>query len=350
MQCELDVSQYPTQVNASIHPYPSGWFCVALSRDLRPGQVRPLRYFGRDLVLYRGDGGAAHVLDAYCPHLGAHLGYGGRVHADCIECPFHGWRFDGAGQCASIPYSKKIPRNARLLAWPVSEINGLIMVYYDEQGHAPTWQMPHFPEHDSAEWQPFAGSDRVIDVHPQEMMENIFDLAHFTVIHQFRPTTDTTSTFESDGARLTYSKRHAVRVLPGRLAARLNCSHMQVTLESTFYGLGCLVARTVNVNPRIKLRSTTVQLATPIDSKSVALHQLTASNNLTAIPLLNKAVHAFSVWTAGRTIAEDYAIWENKIHRSRPVLCEGDGPIMKYRRWARQFYQVASTAPDAVVQ
>ena len=49
------------------------------------------------------------IVDAYCPHLGANLGVGGHVRGNCIECPFHGWRFDGeTGQCVSIPYTDKV--------------------------------------------------------------------------------------------------------------------------------------------------------------------------------------------------------------------------------------------------
>lgn len=70
---------------------------------------RPLRCLaGLDLVAFRTEDGVAHVFDAYCPHLGAHLGVMGRVVGDCIECPFHGWRFSGKdGACTHVPYAKK---------------------------------------------------------------------------------------------------------------------------------------------------------------------------------------------------------------------------------------------------
>ena len=58
-------------------PYPRGWFAVASSDELQPGEVRPIHYFGEELVLFRSRMGTAHVFDAYCPHLGAHLGHGG---------------------------------------------------------------------------------------------------------------------------------------------------------------------------------------------------------------------------------------------------------------------------------
>src|SRR5689334_821676 len=92
-------------------PIPNSWFHMVWSHELRPGEVKRLRYFGRELVCFRGQDGAPHVLDAYCPHLGAHLGVGGCVKENTVVCPFHGWRFDGDGLCVDVPYAKKhVPR------------------------------------------------------------------------------------------------------------------------------------------------------------------------------------------------------------------------------------------------
>jgi nitrite reductase/ring-hydroxylating ferredoxin subunit len=71
-------------------PVPNGWFVVAEARDLEPGEMRTFKVFGEDLVLFRGDEGAPHMVDAFCAHLGAHMAVGGRVDAGCIRCPFHG--------------------------------------------------------------------------------------------------------------------------------------------------------------------------------------------------------------------------------------------------------------------
>ena len=53
--------------------------------------------------------GIVRIVDAYCPHLGANMAAGGKVvRSDCLECPFHGWKFDGeTGKLVDIPYSKK---------------------------------------------------------------------------------------------------------------------------------------------------------------------------------------------------------------------------------------------------
>ena len=65
--------------------YPNGWFRMAYSAELAVGEVAPLHFLGRDLVLFRDEEGEAHVLDAFCPHLGAHLGIGGRVEGRALQ-------------------------------------------------------------------------------------------------------------------------------------------------------------------------------------------------------------------------------------------------------------------------
>lgn len=83
---------------------------------------------GKNLAVFRGESGEVHVFDAYCPHMGANLGVGGTVlPGDCLQCPFHGWIFDGkTGRCVKIPYSNgKIPESAKVKKWISKEINGL---------------------------------------------------------------------------------------------------------------------------------------------------------------------------------------------------------------------------------
>src|SRR5207302_1055446 len=77
------------------------WYVVARSRELgrRPLERRAL---GERLALFRDEHGVARVVSARCPHRGANLA-AGRVVGGCLECPYHGWRFDGDGHCAAIP-------------------------------------------------------------------------------------------------------------------------------------------------------------------------------------------------------------------------------------------------------
>ena len=84
----------------TLPPYPNGWFAVGHSDQLARGQARSVHYLGRQMVVWRGEDGGVRAADAYCPHLGANLGRGGKVEGNTIRCPFHGWRFEGeTGRC-----------------------------------------------------------------------------------------------------------------------------------------------------------------------------------------------------------------------------------------------------------
>ena len=93
------------EINQKDYPpfYPNGWLPVLESSVLKKSQILPIFAFGNDLVAFRSTAGKVTVLDAYCPHLGAHLGYGGRVINDTVNCPFHGWVFNQSGDCVHIP-------------------------------------------------------------------------------------------------------------------------------------------------------------------------------------------------------------------------------------------------------
>lgn len=79
---------------------PSTWQAVAECRSVRSKPVR-IVVDGEPLVLFR-TGDSLHCLIDRCPHRFAPLS-GGRVIDGQIECPYHGWRFDGSGRCKLMP-------------------------------------------------------------------------------------------------------------------------------------------------------------------------------------------------------------------------------------------------------
>ena len=139
-------------------PIPNGWFAVAWSKDLEVGGVKRIRYFNEELALFRTRSGEPKVLDAYCPHLGAHLAEGGRVMGETIRCPFHGWQFDGTGRCMHIPYCDRIPPKALVRSWPVVERDCMIFVWHHAEGQPPSWDVPQMTEAPPPEGGGFAGA------------------------------------------------------------------------------------------------------------------------------------------------------------------------------------------------
>lgn len=313
-------------------PFPAGWYRVGYTAELLPGGVVPLRCFGRDLVLFRTMEGGAYVLDAHCPHLGAHLGVGGTVVGDTIRCPFHGWQFDGRGQCRRIPYSRDNP-SARVQAWEVEEVNGVIFVYYDELGGRASWHVPQHPELHSSDWTPLKviGSWRV-HTHVQELNENGVDLAHYTVVHGTAFEGTDNDSVSADGPFLTFrmTPRYRRNALSSVFPSR------DGSLEIRYFGLGTAFAR-VHVKTLVNVDFTVMTLLTPVDEEYVDIHMVMSLRKLStglATHLLFKRLSRESV----AALADDIPILEHKVYRSAPLYCKGDGQIARFRRWAMQFY------------
>ena len=108
-------------------PYPDGWYRVAASRDIRPGEVRQVQCVGERIPLFRNttDGRVAAV-DAFCPHQGANLA-DGVVKGDRLQCPFHGWQLDGHGRIHSHPHAAAQPLARR--HWEAIDYYGMVMMY-----------------------------------------------------------------------------------------------------------------------------------------------------------------------------------------------------------------------------
>lgn len=84
-----------------IHPE-RYWWPLATLEELDTGKPLARRLHGVPLVLFRDADGAPAVLPDRCPHRHAPLS-AGRVCDGELACPYHGWRFDGAGRCTQVP-------------------------------------------------------------------------------------------------------------------------------------------------------------------------------------------------------------------------------------------------------
>ena len=302
-------------------PIPNGWYAVAWSEELAPGDVKSAHYFDKELVLFRTESGKACVFDAYCPHLGAHLGVGGKVEGESIRCPFHAWRYDTGGTCVEIPYAKRIPAKARTKAWDVVERNGMVMAWHHRDNKPPFFEAPSLSEFSDPEWAIAEHWDLNVNVHVQEMAENNCDPAHFIYIHGSEeiPTSD----LSYDGLTMKMSSTYARDTVIGSFDAEL---------ERIAWGLGLASVRIKGIpGAGLLMFSST----TPIDNAhSHSRWAFAVTKNLEGTV---GAEFVESLKAEGGVMA-DVPIWENKIHRPDPLLCDGDRFIGEFRRWAKNFY------------
>ena len=146
--------------------YPNGWFHVLASNELAMGEVKYVSILGEDLVVFRGTDGIAYIVNAYCPHLGANLGIGGQVVGDCLQCPFHGWKFRGSdGKCTDIPYSENIPNFTQTKAWNCWETNHTIYIWYHAEGSEPSWYPDEIEEIQNGTWTYRGFTQHTINAH-----------------------------------------------------------------------------------------------------------------------------------------------------------------------------------------
>lgn len=306
--------------------FPEGWFQVAYSQEITPDEVHSLHYFGEQLICYRDESGAPHVLGAYCPHQGADIGVGGTVEGDCVKCPFHGWLFNAKGVNTEIPYAKSVNRTARLRAWPTRERAGCVFVWHSADAAPPAWELPEIPEFTDPdfEWQAPAEARWRIRTHVQEIYENTVDVAHFATVHKV-PNFGSIDVTE-EGPMFRAVAEVSFVTPRGPVAG---------AVDSELWGLGLDIVRHRGLG-----KSCTLFTATPIDGEYVDARYtfLVQRDRETGAPtrlglgMMRDFLHQ---------ITQDIPIWEHKLYRAKPQLAPGENAVLAYRTWAQHAYPAA---------
>lgn len=187
--------------------YINFWYAAARSGELTDQPLK-VRMLGQDFVLFRDAAGAAACLSDTCAHRGASLG-NGKVKDGCVQCPYHGWRFDREGRCTKIPSlgsNARVPARARVDSYPVIERYGLIFAFL---GDLPEEERPpilEIPEWGQEGWRTM---DYTFDwqVHFQRSVENSLDAPHVDFVHDFGGMSN--STFKLEPERSVVEERGA---------------------------------------------------------------------------------------------------------------------------------------------
>jgi len=122
------------------------WHPVERSELLPAGRALPIRVMSENFTLYRGEDGVAHVVAFRCPHRGTQLSVG-FVEEGSIRCLYHGWKFDGTGQCVEQPAeASEFASKVRIASYPTREHVGLIFAYFGAGEPPPFPHIPGFPD------------------------------------------------------------------------------------------------------------------------------------------------------------------------------------------------------------
>ena len=320
-------------------PYPDGWYRVAASREIKPGEVKHVECVGEQIALFRSKtNGRIAAVDAFCPHLGANLGHG-QVKGDQLQCPFHGWRLDGNGRVCHPLHAEDRPLVHR--HWEAVDYYGMVMIYHSAwPGAQAPYRLPPEPGIDDRQLVYRGRYDAgEVEMHIIEFAENSVDFHHFSELHgDMRiPWTNVTvpwikirhkpSWFLDEAlGHVAYFQDEPALEIRGRVRETTRSRAL-----ITFLGPGSIVKFEFQI-PKIG-DITMFQTHTPVEAlkQRVTFHWF-AARSVPRILVSYVVGNWISQWR------QDVEIWKRKIYRQRPSGTAREGPLGRMRKWYRQFY------------
>jgi nitrite reductase/ring-hydroxylating ferredoxin subunit len=158
------------------------WYPIALSTEVRRGQVIGRDFLDGKVVVFRGDDGIARVMSAYCPHVGADLSVG-QMAGNNVRCAFHHFEYDGSGVCVKTGIGDPPPRNARLFKFPTIERWGIVWAF---NGEEPLFELPDLGH---AEDEMIIGAYKMPEpfmCDPWVFAANTPDMQHLKAVHKIK--------------------------------------------------------------------------------------------------------------------------------------------------------------------
>jgi len=164
--------------------YINFWYPICTTEEL--GDEKPVRaeVLKTRFAAFRDSNGQAHVLSDTCVHRGGALG-NGKIKGDCIECPYHGWQYDGDGRCQKIPAldGKKPPARAKIDSYPVQERYGIVFAFLGDLPEKDRPPLSEIPEFDTEGWRASEVAILELNAYYERSMENGLDPAHNEFVH-----------------------------------------------------------------------------------------------------------------------------------------------------------------------
>lgn len=322
---------------------PTGWFQIGFSEEVAPGQIVPKHYFGKDLNIWRTQSGELHVFSAYCEHLGAHLGYGGRVEGDRLICHFHGWEWDTSGRNVCIPYQDKPNRARKIPSYPAVEVNEGIFMWHDVEGRDPLFDVPDiftdlYDDDVTADDYYVAYPKATIHgeklaLHPQFVIENGVDFAHFQFVHRaantpefVRQEYDDYHFFSDFLMDFGAGKEATVQTPDGMVKGGVNSVNVGISIgTSRFWGPD---------NQRTRVCVTPVDDDTSDIFHMVWLNKAEGDTSREVPESMDRRLRL-----ANNQFLADLDIWKYQRYTEPPGLATAEGKGFRtLRKWATRFY------------
>lgn len=166
------------------------WYPVDYLEDLDRSKLTKFTLLGQDLVIWWDKTASRwRVFEDQCPHRRVPLSEGRVTEAGLLECPYHGWAFQGDGKCDRIP--QQLPdsaacdsKRACVASLPTAERQGLLFVYPGQPENASQVKIPIIePMEDSPEGWICLNTMRDLPYDALTLLENVLDASHVPFTH-----------------------------------------------------------------------------------------------------------------------------------------------------------------------
>ncbi len=160
------------------------WYAAGLSTSFKANKVNRVELFEIPIVVWRKSTGNVVALLDKCNHRNAPLSEG-KIHNDCVVCPYHGWKYDGSGQCVQIPsegpHVERIPQK-KVEYFPVREVHGLIWIWMGRTSE-PDREPFSMPEMKEERWNSYYMVTH-FENNVTDLVENFMDVPHTIFVHK----------------------------------------------------------------------------------------------------------------------------------------------------------------------
>ena len=360
------VSKATTAIQQEPPKFPYDWYSPFSVKELGAEEIKSFRFMGNDLIAFWDDENQICVMDAICPHFGAHLSTGCRKDGK-VQCSYHHIMFDKQGEAHPGGYYQDVKslKKFKLGKWCAQVAFGQVWVWHGPDNKKPLRPLPNtlFGLEDYTE---VMTSKRhyLKNTNIMFLNENVIDIAHFDTIHrlEFREGPQTLE-ITRDGF---YSNiTNMVWSLAGQSKSKLVQKYGQgirsaFTLCIKMFGPGIALGygstelfgltdfRYVGINYPQDDGGVEIRYAVCVKkrSKSYAQH-MKLSKAFNKLPLLkslpwnhwlDNAVVRMVCYLGWRDLKADLNTWHNRTYISKPKILSEDGPLLDYRKWYLKFW------------
>jgi len=324
------------------------WYVVLESKEVRKKPVGVTR-MGEKLVFWRNEAGKVFCAVDRCPHRGVALSIG-KLENDHLQCPFHGFEYDGRGHCVYIPANGKggrIPASLQLQGYPAHEDHDFIWIWWGDNPPEEL-QAPVFFDNLDESFV-YGSSPDHWKAHYSRVIENQLDVVHLPFVHHNTIGRGDNTVVDGPVVRWEDDTKMLVYVYnrpdDGRLPKKPNelslkeagSVHLELILPNLWQNY---------ISEDIRI----LAAFTPVDEENTILY-LRFYQRFLSLPVLGKIVAQLAmpsnlyIARQDRRVVNTHRIKASSMELGEKLI-QGDLPIIQYRRRRAELQRLASL-PEA---